>query len=150
MTVSPPTSPLLLDRVKLAPYAPVIRRTATEFQVGLDPRTALIFVGSGFGDLLAGLDGRHSAGALQALGTTSGLTVGQVTWTVNRLRDAGLIEPRRGTSRTASQVRLIGAGPIGAQLAGHLAGPECRAARIRRRSAGSDALPDRRGIAPRL
>jgi len=117
--VSPVAKPLAW--VKLAPHAPVIRRTATEFQVGLDPRTALVFDGWGFGVVLDALDGQHSADALRALGQASGLTGQQLTWTVSRLRDAGLLVAPRDPDVTTRRVRLIGAGPVGAHVAGHLA-----------------------------
>jgi len=39
------------------PYAPVIERANDEVQVGVDPDTALVFRGPGFGAMLDLLDG---------------------------------------------------------------------------------------------
>jgi hypothetical protein len=81
----------------------------------------LLFDGPGFGAVLGALDGQHSADSLRAIGQAAGLSARHLGWTVNRLRDAGLlVEPRNAGS--PGRVRMIGAGPIGAQVAVHLAG----------------------------
>ena len=144
------TVPNPLAWVKLAPHVPVVRRTATEFQVGLDPRTALLFDGPGFGAVLGALDGQHSADALRAVGQAAGLSARHLSWTVNRLRDAGLLAEPRNAGSPPRRVRLIGAGPIGAQLAGHLAGYGVELHIYDDNPPDPDPLPDRRRFGSRL
>ena len=67
--------PPLSGHPKLLPHAPVIGRGDQEFQVGLDPRTALIFTGAGFGELLTALNGSHTLAAVRSTGRRAGLTL---------------------------------------------------------------------------
>jgi hypothetical protein len=114
--------PPVLDhssRLELAPHAVLLERSHGELQVGLDPRTALIFVGSGFAELLTTLRGGPTIPtALTEIGQAAGLTCRQVVWAVNRLIDAGLLH--RGAATVRRRVRLVGAGPIGLPLARYL------------------------------
>jgi hypothetical protein len=107
------------SRLELAPHAVLVERPHGRLQVGLDPVTALVFGGRGFGDVLTALRGAPTTpAALAGIGTAAGLTSRQVSWTVNRLADAGLLQ---GSSRTTGgRVRLLGAGPIGLPLARYL------------------------------
>jgi DNA-binding MarR family transcriptional regulator len=112
----------ILDRpphLKLAPHAVLLKRPHGEIQVGLDSRTALIFAGPGFADLLTALQkAPTSPVALAGIGQAAGLTAHQVTWALQRLADAGLLN--RPASLIRRRVRLVGAGPIGLRLAGYL------------------------------
>ena len=112
----------VLDRpphLELAPHAVLVERPQGELQVGLDPRTALIFAGPGFVDLLTALRSAPTTPtALAGIGQAAGLTSRQVTWAVNRLADAGLLN--RPASAARHRVRLVGAGPIGLPLARYL------------------------------
>jgi hypothetical protein len=114
--------PPVLDhflRLELAPHAVLLERPRGELQVGLDPRTALIFVGSGFAELLTALRAAPtSRAALTGIGQAAGLTSRQVTCAVNQLADAGLLRPQ--TLALQRRVRLVGAGPIGLPLARYL------------------------------
>jgi hypothetical protein len=111
---------------QLAPYAPVIQRAKDELQVGLDPDAALVFRGEGFGALLAGLDGSQSTSDVRGAARAAGLTRAQVTWALDALTAAGLLTERGATPYAAAlaplQVRLIGAGPVGYQIAQVLVG----------------------------
>ena len=105
--------------LELAPHAVLVERPQGELQVGLDPRTALIFAGPGFADLLTALGSAPTTpAALAGIGQAAGLTSRQVTWAVNRLADAGLLN--RPASAVRHRVRLVGAGPIGLPLARYL------------------------------
>jgi hypothetical protein len=112
---SPPEYPQLM------PYAPVIQRTSDEVQVGVDPDAALVFRGPGFGALLDLLDGSQPASAVRRAARTAGLTTAQVRQALGALAAAGLLAERGAAPYTefltSLQVRLIGAGPVGYQLA---------------------------------
>jgi hypothetical protein len=97
----------------------LVERPNGRVQVGLDPRAGLIFQGQGFVEVLTALRAAPTTPtALNGLGHAAGLSSRQVSWTVNRLIDAGLLL----ASRTAKgRVRLLGAGPVGLQLARYLA-----------------------------
>jgi hypothetical protein len=110
-----------MERPQLAPYAPVIQRAKDELQVGLDPDAALVFRGEGFGALLAGLDGSQSTSDVRGAARAAGLTSPQVTWALDALTAAGLLTERGAMPYAAAlaplQVRLIGAGTVGYQIA---------------------------------
>ena len=107
------------SHLELAAHAVLLERSLGELQVGLDPRTALIFVGSGFAELLTALRAAPTTpSALTEVGRAAGLTCREVAWAVNRLTDAGLLH--RGASTVRSRVRLVGAGPVGLPLARYL------------------------------
>jgi hypothetical protein len=103
------------------PYAPVIQRAKDELQVGIDPAAALVFRGDGFGALLALLDGSQPASAVWRAARAAGLTKPQVGWALDALTAGGLLTERGAGPYTKAlaplQVRLIGAGPVGYQLA---------------------------------
>jgi hypothetical protein len=110
-----------LDHPQLAPYAPVIQRAEDEVQVGIDPDNALVFRGSGFGTLLALLNGSRPIRAVVRAARAAGLTAGQVTGALEALGGAGLLTERGAAPYAdplaSSTVRLIGAGDVGYQLA---------------------------------
>ena len=107
------------SHLELAPHAVLLERPRGELQVGLDPRTALIFLGPGFAEVLTALrTAPITPAALTGIGQAAGLTSRQVTWTVNRLADAGLL--RRQATPGRRRVRLVGAGRIGLPLARYL------------------------------
>jgi bacteriocin biosynthesis cyclodehydratase domain-containing protein len=113
-----PVDPIVLE---LADHAVVIRRSAAELQVGLDPGRALIFP-DGYRPLLDQLRAPMTRTGLLAVGRAAGLATGEVTEAVRRLGEAGLLRtalagPR---GRTGRRVRLVGAGPIGLPLARYL------------------------------
>lgn len=106
---------------QLAPAAPVIPRPGSQFQVGIDPRTALVFTGPGFGELLRCLDGRHGVADLEAVGWAAGLAPAEVSAALQRLHDAGLLlGPGSRPERRDRRIRLIGAGPVGLGVARQL------------------------------
>jgi hypothetical protein len=105
--------------LEFAPHAVLLERRPGELQVGLDPRTALIFVGPGYAHLLTSLRvAPTTPAALTEIGQAAGLTSRQVTLAVNRLTEGGLLH--RGASALRHRVRLVGAGPIGLPLARYL------------------------------
>ena len=107
------------SHLELAPHAVLLERPRGELQVGLDPRTALIFLGPGFAEVLTALrTAPITPAALTGIGQAAGLTSRQVTWTVNRLADAGLLRHQATPGRR--RVRLVGAGRIGLPLARYL------------------------------
>ena len=103
------------------PYAPVIQRSTDEVQVGVDPDTALVFRGAGFGALLR-FAGRHTARErCTRCGSSRRTHDAGADRALDALVAAGLL-----TDRTAApyvdalapmQLRLIGAGPVGCQIA---------------------------------
>jgi hypothetical protein len=111
----------LPEHPRLVPYAPVIQRASEEVQVGVDPDAALVFRGQGFGALLALLDGSRPATAVRRDAQAAGLTTAQANGALEALAAAGLLVERGAATYTNSlahlQVRLVGAGPIGYQLA---------------------------------
>jgi hypothetical protein len=110
-----------LEHPQLVPYAPVIQRTHDEVQVGVDPHAALVFRGEGFGTLLTLLNGSQPVSALRRAARAAGLTKPQVTSALDALDAAGLMIERGAAAYTKAlgplQVRLIGAGPVGSQIA---------------------------------
>ena len=110
-----------LQHPQLAPYAPVIQRATDEVQVGVDPDAALVFRGAGFTALLDLLDGSQPTNAIRRAARAAGLTAAQVRGALDALASAGLLSERDTTpyagSANSSAVKLIGAGPIGYQLA---------------------------------
>jgi hypothetical protein len=110
-----------LQHPQLVPYARVIQRTQDEVQVGIDPDAALVFRGEGFGTMLALLDGSKPASAVWSVARAAGLTKPQVRWALDALAAAGLLTERGVATYTDDlarlQVRLIGAGPVGYQIA---------------------------------
>jgi hypothetical protein len=117
----PPRSRPPLQHPQLAPYAPVIQRATDEVQVGVDPDAALVFRGAGFTALLDLLDGSQPTSAVRRAARAAGLTAAQVRGALDALASAGLLSERDTTpyagSASRSAVRLIGAGPVGYQLA---------------------------------
>jgi hypothetical protein len=110
-----------LQHPQLAPYAPIIQRATDEVQVGVDPDAALVFRGVGFTALLELLDGSQPTSAVRRAARAAGLAAAQVRGALDALASAGLVS-ERGTSPyvgSASRltVRLIGAGPVGYELA---------------------------------
>ena len=110
-----------LQHPQLAPYAPVIQRATDEVQVGVEPDAALVFRGAGFTALLDLLDGSQPTSAVRRAARAAGLTAAQVRGALDALASAGLVSERDKTpyagSASSSAVRLIGAGPVGYQLA---------------------------------
>jgi hypothetical protein len=115
-TAQPP-----LEHPRLVPYAPVIQRSPDEVQVGVHPDSALVFRGAGFGALLALLDGRQRASAIRRAAGAAGLRTPQLTWALDALNAAGLLTDRNAApyrdALARLRLRLIGAGPMGHQIA---------------------------------
>ncbi len=110
-----------LEHPQLVPYAPVIQRSPDEVQVGVHPGSALVFRGAGFRALLALLDGTQRTSAVWREAGAAGLHTPQLTWALDALKAAGLLTdrgaaPYRG-ALARSRLRLIGAGPVGHQIA---------------------------------
>jgi hypothetical protein len=114
-------TPSQLEHPQLVPYAPVIQRGEDEVQVGIDPDAALVFRGEGFSAMLTLLDGSQPASALWNAARAAGLTKAQVRWALDALAAAGLVTERGAATYKDAlarvQVRLIGAGPVGYQIA---------------------------------
>jgi hypothetical protein len=104
--------------VELSDHAVVLRRSADELQVGLDPRHALVFP-EGYRPLLDRLRAPTTPAGLVVAGQAAGLSAREVTATVRRLGAAGLLRPVPvdPISPPVGRVRLVGAGPIGLPLA---------------------------------
>jgi DNA-binding transcriptional ArsR family regulator len=110
-----------VEHPQLVPYAPIIQRTNEEIQVGVDPDAALVFRGERIGALLTLLNGSRPISAVRRAARAAGLTKPQVTWALDALDAAGLLTERGAVAYTAAliplRVRLIGAGPVGSQIA---------------------------------
>lgn len=122
--VSPPrarTKAHPLEHPQLVPYAPVIQRAKDEIQVGVDPHAALVFRGEGFDTMLALLNGSQPTSAVWRAAQAAGLTKPQMRWALDALTAAGLVTERGAAPYTEAlarlQVRLIGAGSVGYQIA---------------------------------
>ena len=106
---------------RLVPYAPVIERSTNEVQVGVDPDTALVFRGTGFGVLLPLLDGTRPASAVHSAARAAGLTTPELVGALDALVAAGLLTDRTAApyfdGQALLQLRLIGAGPVGCKIA---------------------------------
>lgn len=115
------TSRRPLKQPQLTPYALLIQRRSDEIQVGIDPDSALVFRGAGFGAVLGLLDGSQPTSAIRRAGRAAGLTADQVTGTLDALAAAGMLAERESAPYTdplaSSTVRLIGAGTVGSQIA---------------------------------
>jgi hypothetical protein len=122
---SRPKSRARLEYPQLAPFAAVIQRATNEIQVGIDPDNALVFRGPGFGELMDLLNGSRPTSAIQHAGRAAGLTMEQITGAIDALSAAGLLTEQAAApyshSLASSNVRLIGAGAAGHQLARLLA-----------------------------
>ena len=107
--------------LELADHAVVLRRSAAELQVGLDPRQALIFA-DGYRPVLDRLQAPTTPAVLLATGRAAGLSAREVTRAVRRLSEAGLLRPGPAgpTGRAGRRVRLVGAGPVALPLARYL------------------------------
>ena len=103
------------------PYAPVIQRSPDEVQVGVDPDAALVFRGAGFGALLALLDGTQPPAPSGVRLEPQDSRTPQVTWALDALNAAGLLTDRSAApyrdALAPLQLRLIGAGTVGYQIA---------------------------------
>ncbi|HEX6757186.1 MAG TPA: hypothetical protein VF086_02060 [Propionibacteriaceae bacterium] len=110
-----------LEHPQLVPYAPVIQRAKDEIQVGVDPHAALVFRGDGFDTMLALLNGSQPTSAVWRAAQAAGLTKPQMRWALDALTAAGLVTERGAAPYTDAlarlQVRLIGAGSVGYQIA---------------------------------
>ena len=106
---------------QLVPYAPVIQRSTDEIQVGVEPDTALVFRGTGFGVLLPLLDGTRPASAVHSAARAAGLTTPELVGALDALVAAGLLTDRTAApyfdAQALLQLRLIGAGPVGCKIA---------------------------------
>jgi hypothetical protein len=115
------TSQRPLEHPELVPYAPVIQRSSGEVQVGVHPDAALVFRGTGFTALLALLDGTQPANAVRRAARAAGLSAPEVTWALDALNAAGLLTDRGAApyrdDLARLRLRLIGAGPVGHQIA---------------------------------
>jgi hypothetical protein len=118
---SRPSSHPPFEHPQLVPYALVIQRTHDEVQVGVDPNAALVFRGEAFATLLTLLNGSQPLSAIRCAARAAGLTKSQVASALDALDAAGLLTERGAAAYTKAlaplQVRLIGAGPVGFQIA---------------------------------
>lgn len=109
-----------LTHPTLAAHAVVLARGAGEWQVGVEPGRALVLTGTGLGEVLELLDGRHPLDAVRVHAQRAGVRARELDQTLRALVLAGLVHERGAEpaiSRTPARVRLVGAGPIGQQVA---------------------------------
>jgi hypothetical protein len=107
---------------QLTAHAPVLRRAPGEWQIGLEPDEALVLRGPEFGPVLELLDGAHPFEEIRRQARRSGLGERQLRTTVAALTAIGLLTDRGASPPKAghlaeARVRLIGAGPVGWQIA---------------------------------
>jgi len=106
-----------LRQPQLTPYALLLQRKSDEIQVGIDPDSALVFRGAGFGAVLDLLDGSRPTSVVRRAGRAAGLTADQVSGALDALAAAGMLAERDSMPYTnalaSSTVRLIGAGAVG-------------------------------------
>jgi hypothetical protein len=121
------TAPAEFRYPKLRPQIPVLQRSLDEVQIGVDSQTALVFAEPRLKPVLLALDGTHHLQAVRAAGAAHGLRADEVDEALRVLGDSrmlldggrGLRSPDALGKRT---VRLIGAGPLGRNIATLLAG----------------------------
>lgn len=124
-TARRPPGPADLRFPQLAAHAPILSRRDGEWQVGVEPGQALVFSGAGIGAVLGLLDGRHAMPSILEHARLAGVRRAQLMAALTALTKAGLVQERDGsTSADQSRrgVRLVGAGPVGRQVADLLAG----------------------------
>jgi hypothetical protein len=108
---------------QLAPHAPVLRRSAGEWQIGLEPEDALVLRGDRYGALLALCNGEHQLDEIRQRAEQAGISERQLRSTLAALTTAGLLTGRGATEPSArgsvvdARVRLVGAGPLGSRIA---------------------------------
>lgn len=105
---------------QLAAHAPIIGRGGSEWQVGLEPERAVVLQGAGFRLVLGLLDGSHTMAAVRDGARLAGIRRPQLEAALAALDAAGLLDERDTPPLGAaalSRVRLLGAGPIGRQVA---------------------------------
>lgn len=109
-----------LTHPTLAAHAVVLARGNGEWQVGLEPGRALVVSGDALGGVLALLDGRHPLEVVRSRAQAAGVRARELDQTLRALDRAGLVhdrDPGSTAGRPPARVRLIGAGPVGQQLA---------------------------------
>lgn len=113
-----PTPQTQLLFPQLLPHAVVLARTSEEWQVGFEPGHSLVLRGAALGPLLAQVDGLHSTISLRDQAQAAGLHPHHLDSALAALLQAGLLRDRAATAveLRETRVRVIGAGPIGAQL----------------------------------
>ena len=114
----PVTAPLI--HPVLAAHAVVLARGRNEWQVGVDPGRALVLSGAGFDELLGLLDGHHPLEVIRVRALAAGVRSRELDQTLRALVRADMVCDRdveATADRSPARVRLIGAGPIGQQLA---------------------------------
>jgi len=119
-----PVSPRPMPRYpQLAPHAPVVRRAAGEWQIGLEPEDALVLRGDQYGAVLALFTGEYHLDEIRRRARQSGVSVRQLHSTIAALTAAGLLTGRGSVGPPVSgsvadaRVRLIGAGLLGSRVA---------------------------------
>lgn len=111
---------------ELTAYAPVLRRAAAEWQIGLEPDDALVLRGARSGAVLALLDGEHPLEEIRQQARRSGLSERQLRTVLAALTAAGLLggrgaaRPATGQPVAKARIRIIGAGPLGSRIAAGL------------------------------
>lgn len=105
---------------QLAGHAVVLARREGEWQLGVEPGRAVVLAGVQL-PVLELLDGRHPMELVRARARSAGLRPGELDRTLAALHEAGLLAERAAASPAPpTRIRLVGAGPIGHQLAGLL------------------------------
>ncbi|HEY5822621.1 MAG TPA: hypothetical protein VIT20_11635 [Propionibacteriaceae bacterium] len=110
---------------RLEPHTPILARQAEEWQVGVDPGRSILVRSAGLRSLVELFDGRHPMSLLSRRARSAGLTDRELRATIAALRAAGLLadaETDASDVRTTARVRLIGAGPLGRDIATLLVG----------------------------
>ena len=107
----------------LDPDVPVLRRSADELQLGLEPERGLILCGVpvAFDPLLTLLDGRHSRADIRRAGQAKGVDPHLVDAALDSLLrswpTSTLADPAHDRPSPETTIRLIGAGRIGRAIA---------------------------------
>ncbi len=112
----------LPDRPLLPAWVPVLRRSVTELQIGLDPQSGVILAGApaGLQQVLGLLDGVRTVQQITALALGHGVDADLLGQVLRALQAAGLLAP---TAPPAARlrIRLLGAGVLGRAVAVALA-----------------------------
>lgn len=112
----------LPDRPLLPAWVPVLRRSVTELQIGLDPQSGVILAGApaGLQQVLGLLDGVRTVQQITALALGHGVDADLLGQVLRALHAAGLLAPSAPPAARL-RIRLLGAGVLGRAVAVALA-----------------------------
>ena len=110
------------ERIRLRPHLTLLRRDDCELQLGVDDSDAVVVADPDrtLHRLLELLDGRYRWTDLYPAAARLGLAADRVDAVIATLAEAGVLQRSAGPDLSEHGVRLIGLGPVGTRIGGHL------------------------------